>query len=96
MDKYFDPNYDPRMDVELPAIPSTGLLVGDHYDGWESMLELMRARREDKARAKWENKHGKSNTGSSSVGTASAPSALDITYSKRGATREWDMGKTLD
>lgn len=96
MDKYFDPGYDPRMDVELPQVPATGLLVGDHYEGWETMLELIRTRREDKARAKSESKGGKTSGGSSSMGTTSMPSALDIKYAKRGTVREWDMGKSVD
>lgn len=60
------------------------------------MLELIRARREDKARAKHESKHGQKSGGSSSMGTTSMPSALDIKYAKRGAVREWDMGKSTD
>lgn len=51
MDKYFDPTYDPRLDYTLTDVtdPSTGLIAEGAFDGWDRMLETVRARKEDKS-----------------------------------------------
>ena len=51
MDKYFSPTYDPRLDYTLTDVtdPSTGLIAEGAFDGWDRMLETVRARKEDKS-----------------------------------------------
>ena len=104
MDKYFEESYDPRFDhgsLTIPNVPSTGLLTGDEFEGWEAMLEVIRQRREDRAERKRAEQSGlslerekekekrKQDTWGGDVGE----SILDIKYTKKGAVREWDMGK---
>lgn len=50
MDKYFSPTYDPRLDYSLTDVtdPSTGLIAEGAFDGWDRMLETVKARKEDK------------------------------------------------
>lgn len=107
MDKYFDASYDPRLDtgpLTLPNIPSSGLIDGSEFEGWEAMLEVVRQRREDRAERKRLERLGilpddkvkkeKKALQDSGAWTMDAGvSVLDIKYSKRGAVREWDMGK---
>ncbi|KAJ3849250.1 hypothetical protein EV368DRAFT_47678, partial [Lentinula lateritia] len=56
MDKYFDESYDPRLDVAplsaAPKVPATGLIDSAEFEGWDTMLDLIRIRREDKAEKK--------------------------------------------
>ncbi|KAJ3767373.1 hypothetical protein FB446DRAFT_652231 [Lentinula raphanica] len=56
MDKYFDKSYDPRLDVAplptAPKVPATGLIDSAEFEGWDTMLDLIRIRREDKAEKK--------------------------------------------
>ncbi len=64
MDKYFDPAYDPLLDVG-PSQPSLSELVPEGaFDHWNTMLELVKLRNEDKAerkaREKLEGKKSKS------------------------------------
>lgn len=51
MDKYFSPTYDPRFDYTLTDVtdPKTGLIADGAFDGWDRMLETVRARKEDKS-----------------------------------------------
>lgn len=107
MDKYFDASYDPRLDtgpLVLPNIPSTGLIDGAEFEGWEAMLDIVRQRREDRAERKRLERLGllpddkakkeKKSLKESGAWTMDAGvSVLDIKYNKRGAVREWDMGK---
>ncbi|KAJ4471854.1 hypothetical protein C8J55DRAFT_154756 [Lentinula edodes] len=116
MDKYFDESYDPRLDVAplsaAPKVPATGLIDSAEFEGWDTMLDLIRIRREDKAEKKRLERMGLSKDevrktmfgDLNAVGTASGGSvsdrwagegvsAMDIQYNKRGAVREWDMGK---
>ncbi|KAI0030148.1 hypothetical protein K488DRAFT_72420 [Vararia minispora EC-137] len=102
MDKYFDASYDPRLDTaplsHAPHVPATGLVQGPEFDGWDAMLELIRARREDKAERKRLERLGvvvdkKATAHGGMVGWGEGPSAMDITYKKRGAVREWDLCK---
>lgn len=107
MDKYFDASYDPRLDtgpLTLPNIPSSGLIDGAEFEGWEAMLEIVRQRREDRAERKRlerlgilpddKGKKEKKTLQDSGAWTMDAGvSVLDIKYNKRGAVREWDMGK---
>ncbi|KAJ3895343.1 hypothetical protein GG344DRAFT_85958 [Lentinula edodes] len=116
MDKYFDESYDPRLDVAplsaAPKVPATGLIDSAEFEGWDTMLDLIRIRREDKAEKKRLERMGLSKDevrktmfgDLNAVGTASGgsvsdrwagegASAMDIQYNKRGAVREWDMGK---
>jgi len=97
MDKYFAPDYDPRLDIETEVqVPKSGLVMGGEYDAWEAALELIRVRREDKLRKKSGAASGSSSKRESKTESASAAaSALDIQYAKRGAMREWDVGKEV-
>lgn len=100
MDKYFEASYDPRLDVaplSVPEIPKSGLISDADFAGWDAMLELIRLRREDKAEKKRLERLGisaddlgkKSGSGSSSGGL----DIMEIEYKKKGAVREWDLGK---
>lgn len=104
MDKYFEESYDPRLDVgplSIPTVPTTGLIEGNEFERWEAMLDIIRQRREDKAERKRMERLGISKEKEKSKGTSEAwtmsegVSVMDIKYNKRGATREWDMGKDL-
>ena len=103
MDKYFDESYDPRLDVEplpLPTIPATGLISDAEFEGWDAMLELIKLRRQDKEDKRALERVGipakRSKSGAivadrPDVDTGS--SIMNIEYAKKGAVREWDMGK---
>ncbi|KAI0319472.1 hypothetical protein OF83DRAFT_1162924 [Amylostereum chailletii] len=112
MDRYFEPSYDPRLDVaplvSTPHIPATGLVEGAEFEGWDAMLELIRARREDKLEKKRlerlgllpkdkdkkkDKDKGRGKEGSGMVGWSEGVSVMDIAYKKRGSVREWDLGK---
>ncbi|KAG5644158.1 hypothetical protein DXG03_009053 [Asterophora parasitica] len=106
MDKYFEESYDPRLDVAplaVPKVPATGLINNAEFEGWDAMLELLRVRREDKEEKKRMERlgitkdKGKDKKGASdSVGdrwNAEGVSIMEIEYKKRGAVREWDLGK---
>ena len=104
MDKYIEESYDPQLDVEplpVPTIPATGLISDAEFEGWDAMLELIKLRRQDKEdkrvleRAGIPAKRGKSGAivaGHPDV-VDTGPSIMNIEYSKKGAVREWDMGK---
>jgi len=108
MDKYFEASYDPRLDVaslSAPSIPASGLIDSAQFEGWDAMLELLRMRKEDKEEKKRMERLGltkdkrkdrKKNKGDS-IGTTDrcdvGVSIMDIEYKKKGAVREWDMGK---
>ena len=103
MDKYFEEAYDPRLDVAplaVPSIPSTGLISDVEFAGWDAMLEVIRQRREDKEDKKRMERLGISDKGKekdkkkkSAEGTSEAVDIMSIQYKKRGAVREWDLGK---
>ncbi|KAI0756105.1 hypothetical protein C8Q80DRAFT_1264208 [Daedaleopsis nitida] len=101
MDKYFEQSYDPRLDVApltLPTVPATGLISDAEFAGWDAMLELIRLRRQDKedkkAMERWGISSKDKDKDKDKVKEQSGEvSALDIKYKKRGAVREWDMGK---
>lgn len=54
MDKYFSPTYDPRLDVTLDSVTDTSTgLIGE---GWDAMLDVVKARKaekEEKKEAEW-------------------------------------------
>jgi hypothetical protein len=95
MDRYFEETYDPRLDVaplqKTLNVPATGLIDDADFAGWDAMLELIKIRRQDKVEKKWMEKHGITPTTKASKGDE--PGVMDIKYSKKGAVREWDMGK---
>jgi hypothetical protein len=102
MDKYFEDSYDPRLDVAplaLPSIPATGLIPDAEFEGWDAMLEIIRRRREDKEDKKRLERMGvgKNKAGDSKKSRVESASDLSdimtIEYKKRGAVREWDLGK---
>lgn len=114
MDKYFEPTYDPRLDVAplaMPNIPSTGLINGAEFEGWEAMLEIIKQRREDKVEKKRLERLGllpvdddekdkdnkvkkKGDKEADGRWTMDGGGGImDIEYKKRGAVREWDVGK---
>lgn len=114
MDKYFDTNYDPRLDIApltIPQIPSTGLINGPEFEGWDAMLEIIKQRREDKVERKRLERLGlipvekpdkpttkkpvKSGEKESEArwNEGSGSGIMDIVYKKKGAVREWDVGK---
>jgi hypothetical protein len=61
MDKYFSPTYDPRLDYTLTDVtdPSTGLIAEGAFDGWDRMLETVRARKEDKSNSNRATREGR-------------------------------------
>ena len=112
MDRYFEESYDPRLDVAplaAPKVPATGLIDNTEFEGWDAMLELIRARREDKEEKKRMERlgllpkaKGKSKKNGpildSSLAVADrwggdGVTVMDIEYKKRGTVREWDVGK---
>ncbi|KAI5119707.1 hypothetical protein M0805_001422 [Coniferiporia weirii] len=105
MDKYFDASYDPRFDIgplSVPTVPSAGLIDNAEFESWEAMLDIIRQRREDKAEQKRlerlgqlpdKDKGGKDRKPSEAWTMESGAGIMDIKYNKRGAVREWDMGK---
>ena len=112
MDKYFESSYDPRLDIEpmeVPTVPSTGLIDGTEFERWEAMLDVIRQRREDKLERKRLERRGllpergsggspkpiKGEMASSSAWSDANSAILNIQYNKRGSTREWDMGKEV-
>lgn len=49
MDKYFQPDYDPRLDVSVSDLTSSNGLVADGgFDGWDTMLSVVKDRKEEK------------------------------------------------
>lgn len=116
MDKYFDPAYDPMLDVETPATHSVNELIPDGaFEHWNVMLELVKQRKEDKERKRREKelskdekkkkkkrKHKDDEDEEQEDERArrirlglEQPTALDVKYIKRGAMREWDVGKEV-
>lgn len=105
MDKYFESSYDPRLDVAplaVPSVPKTGLIDDADFAGWEAMLEVIRQQREYKAEKKMLERWGggkdkdkdKRKKGADAASLLEAGSSvMDIQYKKRGAVREWDLGK---
>ncbi|RDB28365.1 hypothetical protein Hypma_016113 [Hypsizygus marmoreus] len=102
----YDPRLDVAP-LAAPHVPATGLINNAEFEGWDAMLELIRIRREDKEEKKRMERLGltkekvkdkkKGGVGiSDSVGDrwgSEAVSIMDIEYKKRGAVREWDLGK---
>ena len=130
MDKYFDPNYDPRLDVSVSDLTApNGLIADGGFDGWDKMLSVVRERKEERKareqREKAERKEArerirrerkdkrrrKVNRGDEveseseeDMDGGRPTSARDkdvgdtfmgVQYVKKGATREWDLGKDL-
>ncbi|KAF8527108.1 hypothetical protein JB92DRAFT_2869106 [Gautieria morchelliformis] len=113
MDKYFAPDYDPRLDVAPLAssssgltidVPATGLVDNAQFEGWDAMLELIRLRREDRMEKKRLERlglssdnakegRGKKGKGMVSASAEDGKGIMAIEYTKKGAVREWDMGK---
>ena len=83
MDRYFDPNYDPTLDYQ-PSLKTDEFVQEGAFDDWDTMLELVRARREDREERKRKERLGIS---------ISSDAAKGIVYKKRGSVREWDLGK---
>lgn len=54
MDKYFDPAYDPRLDINVDDLTDqqTGFIGEGNFAEWDSMLKVMRDRKEEKRRDK--------------------------------------------
>lgn len=119
MDKYFDAQYDPRLDVQVDDVHlPDGLISDEAFGGWTRMLanleERKERKREDKAqraedklarraaRERGEKVPSKRrreadkelasslNTTISQPGTSTM---MELEYTKRGGTREWDQGK---
>lgn len=102
MDKYFEESYDPRFDVaplSVPTIPATGLISDAEFAGWDAMLELIRQRREDKEERKRLDRWGvgkdkdKDKKKKAAEPSSETVDIMSIEYKKRGAVREWDLGK---
>ena len=105
MDRYFEETYDPRLDVAplaIPSVPATGLISDADYEGWEAMLEVVKARREMKEEKKRLERWGISDGGkekdkkkksAEGAGTSEGVDIMSIEYKKRGSVREWDLGK---
>lgn len=114
MDKYFDPAYDPILDVDTAAMGSLNELVPEGgFEHWNAMLELVKQRKEDKAdKKRKEKEEGKKKKKRKDRGEEEdpdeeeerkrkiklgleVPGLMDIKYAKRGAMREWDVGKEV-
>lgn len=101
MDRYFEDSYDPRLDVAplaVPSIPSTGLIDDADFAGWDAMLEVIRRRREDKEEKRQLERMGvgkekEREKGKEKEGKGEVTDIMAIEYKKRGAVREWDLGK---
>jgi hypothetical protein len=108
MDKYFEESYDPRLDVApltVPKVPATGLINNAEFEGWDAMLELIRVRKEDREEKKMlerlgltkektkSNKQPISSSAANDRWSGESLNIMEIAYNKRGAVREWDMGK---
>jgi len=104
----YDPRLDVEALPAAPKVPATGLIDNAEFEGWDAMLELIRLRHQDKLEKKRLERLGilpkdkKDKKGVVSSSTAAAvsdrwdsagTSVMDIQYSKRGAVREWDLGK---
>jgi hypothetical protein len=92
MDKYFDPAYDPSLDY-TPSLDLNSVVADGAFDGWNTMLQIVRMRREDKEDRERAKKLGLSDSSRTKLGRDTEPGVMDIVYTKRGATREWDLGK---
>lgn len=92
MDKYFDPAYDPALDY-TPVLDTNSMVQDGAFDSWNTMLQLIRIRREDKEAKKRREKEGESGSSSNSKRPSGDPGLIDIVYKKRGSVREWDLGK---
>ena len=92
MDKYFDPAYDPALDY-TPVLDTNSMVQEGAFASWNTMLQLIRIRREDKEAKKRREKEGESRSSSSSKRPVGEPGLMDIMYKKRGSVREWDLGK---
>lgn len=103
----YDPRLDTGP-LTVPNVPSTGLIDGSEFENWEAMLEIIRQRREDRAERKRaerlgllpesekdekDGKTGKVGKASEAWTMEAGSGVMDIKYNKRGAVREWDMGK---
>ena len=108
MDKYFEEDYDPRLDVDplpvAPHVPATGLIDNTQFEGWDAMLDLLRKRKEDKEEKKRLERLGidpdaykapSGGFGDGWGGSSGGTNVMDIQYSKRGTVREWDKGKDM-
>lgn len=109
MDRYFDPSYDPMLDVdtsagELVPMGLNELIPEGPFDSWGTMLEIVKQRKEDKKREKEEGKSSKKKKKGDVEESdrerrirlgIERPSVMDIQYAKRGAMREWDVGKEV-
>jgi len=102
----YDPRLDVAP-LSVPTIPATGLISDAEFEGWDAMLELIRLRREDKEEKKRmermglstkdlkgkDKKYGASTVGEKWESSGGVGSIMDIEYKKKGAVREWDLGK---
>lgn len=102
MDKYFAEDYDPRLDVSPALTGKDGLIPPGAFDNWDMMLEIVRARREEKEEKKRLEKLHRSGSSSKTKDSATvlpkkdeAEDILNIQYTKRGGVREWDEGKKV-
>lgn len=97
MDKYFASDYDPRLDVESSLLDSSGLIPPGAFDNWDWMLQIVKARREEKEERKRLEKLHRSGKHEEPIGSSVANKemvdALSMKYTKRGGVREWDEGK---
>jgi len=106
MDKYFDPAYDPALDLSLEATTDENGLVAD--GGWDRMLDVVREREDAKRRAKDERRREKDDkrrrkelrkegrlARSSALSSDEEPAEAPAPQPVR-ATREWDLGKVKD
>lgn len=57
MDKYFEADYDPRLDVNVDDVTqSNGLIADAGFDGWNTMLQVLKERKEEKKEREWREK----------------------------------------
>jgi hypothetical protein len=94
MDKYFASDYDPRLDF-TPVLATDGFLPPGSFEGWDTMLQVIRLRREEKEERKRLEKVGKTSKNGKEKASRELDDVFVIEYTKRGSTREWDEGKKV-
>jgi hypothetical protein len=89
-------------------VPKTGLIPDESFAGWDAMLDLLKQRRADKEEKKRlerseksKDKKGKKKIGAewgkagllADESTGGEGDLMRMVYKKKGAVREWDLGK---
>lgn len=106
MDKYFEPHYDPRLDFSLEDVTdSSGLIAPGVYEGRETMLSVVKERKEEKKERERREKEARKEERelvrearrARKEGRVPEDKVVGLMasegYAKKGGVREWDQGK---